>query len=243
MDEVTEAPVETTDQPQITEGAEPTVETTEPSFTDIDPTETPEGDITPEWLQERHKAMQADYTRKRQADAETAKARTEELEFLDALKSDRETQQAVLEQLQEILAESESDGETEAPAEKNPLEERLAQLEQERMVEKAAALKTQITGHIEQLAKDAQVELDEHDTAEVFKRATAGEQVNKTTTEAAFKAFADREKAKQEKWQKAYLESKQAPSQLPTGTQAQETPDLSDRETRIKQFAARIRGS
>jgi hypothetical protein len=81
------------------------------SFTDIDPNEAPEGDITQEWLNERYKQMQADYTRKRQADSETAKGRQEELEFLEALRSDPETQQAVYEQLQELLNDESEDGE------------------------------------------------------------------------------------------------------------------------------------
>lgn len=69
MDEVTEGTQdEVLDQPAGTEDAShegSSVEKGE-SFTDIDPNEAPEGDITSEWLQERYKQMQADYTRKTQ---------------------------------------------------------------------------------------------------------------------------------------------------------------------------------
>lgn len=231
-----EAPVEVApDQP-----AEVTTDTT-PSFTDVDISEEPEGGATPEWLQERYKQMHGDYTRKTQELASTRQERQEEADFLEALRSDRDTQLAVLEQLQELLSESDDDGELEDGEEPNPLEQRLSQLEQERATERAAVLAKEITGHIEQLAKAAGVELDEHDLQSVFDGATGGD-IGKQQTEDAFKAFHAREKARYDKWQKGYLASKQTGAQVPAGTSATDAPDLNDRNTRLSRFAAILTG-
>lgn len=245
MDEVTEGTQEVLDQPVVTEDAPEgtSVEQVE-SFTDIDPTEAPEGDITNEWLQERYKQMQADYTRKRQADSETAKQRAEELEFLESLRSDKDTQQAVLEQLQELLAEQTD--ETELATEADPAAELRTQVEQLRAAEEqrqASALSSAIVSHVEQLAKDSGVELDEDDLKDIFSRATAGDQVNQDVTSAAFKAWNDRRQALHTKWQKSYLDSKTAPTQVPAGTSAQETPDLSKHENRVARMAAILSGN
>ena len=215
----------------------------EESFTEITP-DVPEGEeVTQEWLQERYKQMQADYTRKRQADAQAAKERAEELEFLDALRSDPETQRALYEELAEILAESDEYEELEEGEEPNELEQTVRQLQQAEEQRQAAQLASQITSHIEQLAKGANVELDEDDLSDLFDRAIAGGEVNTQTTEAAFKAWHAREQAKQNKWQKAYLASKQNPTQqIPGGQSATDKPDLSSREERIKRMAAILEG-
>lgn len=245
MDPVADAaPVETADQPEVT-AAPPeqgtSAEAVE-SFTDVDPTEKPaEGEVTPEWLQERYKQMQADYTRKRQAEAETAKERAEELEFLESLRSDRETQQAVYEQLLEILAESEEESEEEGD-EPSELEQTVRQLQQAEDERQAASLAKNVVSHIEQLAKDAKVELDESELSELFNSAIAGEEVNSAGTEAAFKAWTARRAAMHDKWQKAYLASKEAPTPLPNGQSATDKPDLSDRDVRISRFAAILEG-
>lgn len=247
MDEVTEAPAETTDQPDVTDA--PPVEGTSAeevtSFTDVDPNEKPEGDITPEWLQERYKQMQADYTRKRQADAETAKARADELEFLDALRNDPETQKAVFEQLQELLAAEEESGEFEDPeaaaSEESELERTVRELRERAEQQEMQQLATSIMSHIETLAKEAGVELDEADTSDLFRLATAGE-ISNATTQQAFQQWHARETAKQARWQQAYLASKQAPTQVPAGTAAAEKVDLSKSENRIARMAAIIGG-
>lgn len=234
------------DQPETSVEA-PAVEAApevEQSFTDIDPNEAPEGDVTQEWLQERYKQMQADYTRKRQADAEAARERQEELEFLEALRTDRETQQAVYEQLLEILAESdEDDGSAlEEGDDESDLERTVRELREAEDERQASALASSIVSHIEQLAKDANVELDEQDMKELFDGAIAGDQVNSSNTEAAFKNWQARRQAMYDKWQKDYLASKQAPTQLPDGQSGTDKPDLSDRETRIARMAAILQG-
>lgn len=238
MSDPVEAPVETTDPPTVEETETP-VEEVE-SFTDIDPAEAPDGEITAEWLQERYKQMQADYTRKRQAEASTAKERQEELEFLEALRSDPETQKAVLEQLQELLDEDESDDEYDDDDEdpESDIERQVRELREAEESRQTQALAKAVVTHIEQLAKDSELELDEDDLRDIFGRATAGDQVNNQATESAFKAWQDREKAKHTKWQASYLKSKQAPTQVPPGQSAEETPDLSKREERIKRMAA-----
>jgi hypothetical protein len=233
-DPTVEAP-ETT--PEVTPEAE--------AFTEVDPNEAPEGEVTQEWLQERYKQMQADYTRKRQADAEAAKQRAEELEFLESLRTDRETQQAVYEQLLEILAES--DGEeteegSEGSEEPSELERTVRELQAAEEERQAAALAKNVVSHIEQLAKDANVELDDQDLKELFDGAIAGEQVNADSTANAFKAWQERRKALHDKWQKDYLASKQAPTPLPAGQSATDKPDLSDPDVRRAHMAAIING-
>lgn len=227
------------DETTAVEG-DPVEEVTEPveTFTELDPAEAPEGEVTQEWLQERYKQMQGDYTRKTQASAASQKERQEESDFLEALRSDPETQRAVMEQLTELLSEAD-EGEYEDTAEAtNPLESRLAQIENERANERASALGNEIATHIEQLSKDAGVELDDDDLKRVFADATAGERIGKTETAAAFKAFTDRQAAQHDKWQKAYLKGKTAPTQLPGGQSAADTPDLSSHEARVARMAA-----
>lgn len=256
MDEVTgEAPeVTTPDQPAVAEATAPAPEPqVEESFTTFDPESTPEDqEVTQEWLQERYKQMQADYTRKRQADAEAAKAHGEELQFLEALRSDPETQRAVFEQLQELLAEAgdedmdELDYDDDEAGDEadplSPLEQRLAQLEAEREAEKAEALAGQIVEHIQSLATEHELDLEEDDLRAIFDQATA-EGVSKQDTEAAVKAFAERQAAREQKWQEKYLATKQAPSQLPAGTAGTDAPDLSNADVRQRRMAALLGGS
>lgn len=230
------APVEATDQsaevtPEVTPESE--------SFTSLDPNEAPEGGHTPEWLQERYKQMQGDYTRKTQE----LSARNEELSFLEALRSDPDTQRAVLEELQELL-DGESDGEETVDDSEahDPFEERLNQLEQERASEKAQALGQQIFSHIEQLAKDANLDLDTDDFQTIFEKALAGERIGKDVTESAFQEYQSRETAKHDKWQRSYLASKSAAQQVPAGQTANETPNLNDTATRRARFAAILSG-
>lgn len=239
MDEVTtEAPVEetpNTDQPEAAQ-AESTAEVE--AFSDLNPQEAPEGDITQEWLQERYKQMQADYTRKTQGISQTAQERQEELQFLESLRSDRDTQQAVLEQLQELLAESEDDTDDDDAPEESDLARQVAELREAEEQRTAQALTKSIVSHIEQLAKDAELELEEDDLRDIFNRATAGDDVNNDATSKAFQGWHERQKAQHAKWQAAYLKSKQAPQQVPAGQSATETPDLSNADERIKRMAA-----
>jgi hypothetical protein len=215
------------------------------TFTDVTPTPEEGQEVTPEWLQERYKQMQADYTRKRQADAEAAKARADELEFLDALRNDPETQKAVFEQLQELLAAEEESGEFEDPeaaaSEESELERTVRELRERAEQQEMQQLATSIMSHIETLAKEAGVELDEADTSDLFRLATAGE-ISNATTQQAFQQWHARETAKQARWQQAYLASKQAPTQVPAGTAAAEKVDLSKSENRIARMAAIIGG-
>jgi hypothetical protein len=248
MDEQHEAApdLEVPDQP-ADDVAPVEAETTEERFTDLDPAEAPEGEITAEWLQERYKQMQADYTRKRQAEAETAKQRAEELEFLEALRTDREVQQAVLEQLQEVLSDEEmeelyedldEDATPETDLERQVRE--LAAIEQQRQ---AQHLASQVVDHIESLAKGANVELDEDDLRDIFDAAISGDEVNGTTTEQAFKDFHARQQAKHDKWLKSYLASKQPAAQIPSGQSGTEKVDLSNADNRIARMAAIMQGS
>lgn len=234
MDEET-APVE--EAPEVTEADPQESPSAEPveSFTDINPTELPE-EVTPEWLQERHKAMQADYTRKRQAEAEAAKTHQDDIAFLESLKSDPDTQRAVLEQLQELLAETEVEPQEQA----DPRDERIANLEQAETQRQSVGLATALKNHIDQLAADAKVELDESDFEEIFQAAAAGEQINGDNTAKAFQAFHDRRQALHTKWQESYLKSKEAPQQLPDGQSATQTYDFNDVEERNRRFAAML---
>lgn len=233
--------------PEATEGAPSGTSADQvESFTDIDPDEKPEGEVTPEWLSERYKQMQADYTRKRQADAETAKQRAEELEFLESLRSDPETQRAVYEQLADLIADLDEDDYDEndefSDDDVDPQQAELArQVEELRQAEEertARALASSLVEHIESLGKEAGIELDEADLRDIFGQATAGDKVNQDVTKAAFTAWHNREKAKQQKWQERYLASKQAPAQVPPGQSAQDAPDLSNRDERIRRMAA-----
>jgi hypothetical protein len=218
---------------------------TEERFTDLDPAEKPEGEITPEWLQERYKQMQADYTRKRQADSETAKQRAEELEFLEALRSDKEVQQAVFEQLQELLSEEEMEELEEEleGGEESDLERQVRELREVEEQRQASALASQLVTHIEELAKEAKFELDEQDMKEIFDAAISGDEVSTEATLSAFKAFHARREALREKWLKEYVQSKQPATQIPSGTSATEKADLSDRDARISRMAAILGGS
>lgn len=237
------APVETTDQ-SLEADVTPAVADVEDRFTDFDPAEQPEDGVTPEWLQERYKQMQGDYTRKTQAAAETARQRQDELDFIEALRSDPDTQRAVLEQLSEMLSgESDDEDLIDDSDAVDPMEERLAQLEQERATEKATALATEVTSHIEQLGKDAGFELDDDDVKAVFQGAVGGNKpINRDTTVQAFKDFQARRQALHDKWQKSYLNSKQASQQVPAGGSATDAPDLSKHENRVAQIAARLMG-
>lgn len=235
-----DAPVEVTDQLPVEAEATPVATPEVESFTDVDPNEVPDGGVTAEWLQERHKAMQGDYTRKTQEVA-ALRARQEELDFLDALRTDKDTQLAVLEELSQLLGDAdEGGGEFEAD-EANPLETRLAQLENERAQQRASALSQEITSHIDHLAGEAGVELDDEDKRALFERATSGE-IGKQQTTDAFKAWHTRQQALHDKWQKAYLQSKEASVQVPNGATAQDKPDLNDRDTRLRRFAAVLQG-
>lgn len=228
------------DQSQVDE---PSAAVETETFTDLDPNESPEGGHTPEWLSERHKQMQADYTRKTQAHAEAVKQHQEGIDFLEALRSDPDTQLAVMQQLSELLGESGDDeGEFESTEEADPLQARIEQLEQERASERAQALGKEIHSHIEQLAKDAGLDLDEEEFRSIFGKATGGDTIDRTSTEAAFKTFQEKQKQQYDKWQKSYLASKQASAQVPAGTTATDKPDLNDRDTRLNRFAAILRG-
>lgn len=246
MDGLEGAPVEVTDQQPVeptTTSADVTPEVE--SFTDLDLNE-PDGGFTPDWLQDRHKAMQGDYTRKTQAHAEAVKQHQEELAFLEALKSDPDTQLAVLEELSQLLSESDDDSDDEALEgegdQPNPLEGRIAELENERATERAQALGKEIASHIDQLAKDAGVDLDDDDLHSIFEKSVGGNEIGKQQTEAAFKAWHARETSRHEKWQAAYLASKTAAAQVPAGTSATDAPDLNDRDTRLRRFAAMLQG-
>jgi hypothetical protein len=241
-----EAP-ETTDQPEPEEVSAPEgtsadeAPEVEESFTDLDPAEAPEGEVTQEWLNERYKQMQADYTRKRQADSATAKERAEELEFLEALRSDRDTQQEVLDYLREQL-EAESDEEFDGE-EEDPIASKVRELSEREERREAEALARNVVSHIEQLAKDAKLELDEDDLKDIFGSATSRDAVNNKNTQAAFEAWQKRESDKQAKWLKSYLASKQAPRQVPAGQSATESPNLSDHDERVKRMAAIMEGN
>jgi hypothetical protein len=245
MDEVHEAAPELDVPDQPADEPAPVEEQAEERFTDLDPAEKPEGEITAEWLQERYKQMQADYTRKRQAEAETAKQRAEELEFLEALRSDREVQQAVFDQLQAVLSDEEleelyEEHEGEEPSELERQVTELRQIEQQRQAQQLAS---QVVTHIEQLAKDSGLELDEDDLRDVFDSAIGGDEVNTEATVAAFKQFADRQKARHDKWLKSYLASKQPAAQIPSGQPGTEKVDLSNADNRIARMAAIMNGS
>jgi vacuolar-type H+-ATPase subunit I/STV1 len=133
--------------------------------------------------------MQADYTRKTQEIA-TLRARAEELEFLDALRQDPDTQRAVFEQLQELLTESETEVQRGRRPTEPPLERQVRELREAHEAREAQELPSAIVTHIEQLQKDAGVELDEHDLRQVFAAATENG-VGQSDREAAFKAHVD----------------------------------------------------
>ncbi len=235
--EATEAPVEVTDQATEAD-VTPAVE----SFTDFDPAAAPEGDMTSEWLQERYRQMQGDYTRKTQEIA-GIKGRQEELDFLDALRSDPETQRAVMDELRELLDGADEDATVDDSEAHDPIQDRLEALEQERAAEKAQALATEILSHINDLASEAGVELDDEDLNTLFERATGGESIDKDFTAKAFQDFQARRTSQHDKWLKGYLKSKESPTaQVPNGSSATDKPDLNNRDTRLGRFAAILQG-
>lgn len=226
---------------QSTETTEVTPEAVE-SYTDIDPNEVPEEGITSEWLQERHKQMQGDYTRKTQEVA-GLKSRSEDLDFLDALRSDPDTQRAVMEQLAEMLDGADEDAVIDDTEAHDPIQDRIAALETERAAEKAKALGTEIISHLHALAEDAGLDLDDDDLGQLFERATSGDSIDKSSTENVFKAFHDRQKAQHDKWLKGYVASKQTGTQqVPSGTPGNDAPDMSKSSERIKRMAAILTG-
>lgn len=126
--------------------------------------------------------------------------------------------------------------------ENGSLEHQVAELRAAEEERQAVALASQIVDHLDQLQKDAGVELEQHDLAQIFDAATA-QGVGRQQTEAAFKAHVDRLKAIEERAVARYLESKKGSQQVPTGTPAQATPDLKDPEARQRRFAAILEGS
>jgi hypothetical protein len=79
---------------------------------------------------------------------------------------------------------------------------------------------------------------------DLFNRAIESDQVNNTSTEAAFKSWHTRQQAQHEKWLKQYVASKRpSTTQVPAGQSATDKLDLNDRDTRIQRFAAILQGS
>lgn len=230
---IDEAPVETTDQPTVEETPSTEVE----SFTELDPNEAPEGGHTPEWLQERHRAFQGDYTRKTQELADLRKAHQDDLSFMEALRSDPDTQRAVFEQLQELIDAAAETEET-PQAEADPRDTRIAALEKSEQERSALSLASNLKSHIDQLAADSKLELDDTDFEDIFRAATTGEQINPEGTAKAFKAWHDRQKAVEDRAIARYLKSKEAPEQLPPGTAATDTYDFNDEGERQRRMAA-----
>jgi len=195
---------------------------------------------TPERLMERHRQMQADYTRKTQEIADL-RSRSEELEFLDALRSDPETQQAVFEQLQELLSGTEGDdedivGDVEGMDE-TPLERQVRELRESQEARDASDTARHIVDHLDQLAEDAGIKLSDTELRRIFGEATSNG-VGPQQTEAAFQAHVEYVKGIEKRAVERYLESKRSPQQVPTGTTAKDTPDLSNRDERIRRMAA-----
>lgn len=228
-----DAPVETTDQPTAETTEAPAPETTE-SFTEFDPTDASQ--MTPEQIAERYKSMQADYTRKTQSHAEAVKAFEEDKALIDALRTDKDTQRAVFQELQELLEQAEENGE-----ELDPRDARIAALESVEQQRQALDLSTKLKTHIETLAKDAKLELDPDDFDDIFRQATASETINPDVTKAAFEKWNKREQSKKDKILKDYLKSKEAPTQMTQGTSATDKEDFSP-DARIKRMAARMGG-
>lgn len=240
MDELTGTPDAALDTSVAADQSTEVTPDETPSFTDVDLSQRPgEGEDPFAWVDERHKQMRGDYTRKTQELATQRQEVQDTIAFMDALRTDPETQQAVLAELQEMLAGAD---ETELTEDENPLETRLNQLENERATERQIALNSQIMDHIDHLAQEHGLELDDDDAKYLFDKATSGK-IGKAETEAAVKAYADRQKARYDKWQKNYLQSKTTgTAQVPGGTSATEAPDLNDTKTRRARFAAILQG-
>lgn len=197
---------------------------------------------TAERLMERHRQMQADYTRKTQEVAEL-RNRGEDLEFLDALRSDPEVQQAVFEQLKELLGagtEAEDDvvGDV-SGTEESALERQVRELREAQEARDAQETTRRIVDHLDQLAGQENIELSERELRQVFEAATANG-VGPKQTEAAFKAHVEYVRGVEKRAVERYLASKRAPQQVPAGTTAKDTPALSNRDERIRHMAAII---
>jgi len=226
-DEAQDPPVEEQDQgtdsaPQEGTSAEQTTE----KFSDVDLQDKPD-EITPEWLQERYQQMQRDYTSKTQSLAEQRREAESAQSWVQAL-SDPDTQEdafkALAEQLGYELDDAPDEGDDEDDLEddefRDPrVDELLAKQEQEQQAQQLEAL----AGHVEQLAKDSDLDLTDGQLKAIVRESIdAG-----FTPEATQKVFADWKADLdqfEEKVTKKYRQSKKAPSAPAAGKSG--TPDV-----------------
>lgn len=214
------------DQPETTDAPAPEGEGTSAqveSFTDIDPSEPPPTDGTAEWLQERHKAMYADYTRKTQQLAEQRKAVEGDHAFMEALRSGDQEAFRLLAQAYDAdpdkvleqfgLTEQElEEAEQVAEGVRDP---RVDQILADREREHNEAVARDMSDHINKLAEEKGIELTPRQHRAIYLDAVeAGAQPEKTVT--AFEAwFKEDYETLRQSAIKSHRESRKAPSPPP----------------------------
>lgn len=190
------------------------------SFTDIDPSEPPPADASPEWLQERHKQMHADYTRKTQELAEQRKANEGDHAFMEAMRSgDPEAfkllaeaydadPDKVLEQFgltqQEVDEAEEIVNEVRDP--------RVDQILADKDREQQELIAREMGDHITKLAKEKGVELTPRQHRVIFQDAAEAGAVPDATIKAFEAWFTEDYEALSQQAIKGYRESKKATS-------------------------------
>jgi hypothetical protein len=202
--------------------------TDEPSFTDNPPAED-------DAEHSRYKEMQADYTRKTQelaSQRQEVEARAEEANMWRALHEDPDFQRKALEELGYEVPEEEPHYEPEYTP--DPRVDQLMAAEQQRRDE---ALNTEIYGHIQDLEKESGIELPDFQKALLLNAAV--EEQTPSRTEEIFHALTDDLRAQQAAWEKQWLASKNGVPHVSAGGQeGSQRLDISDRDERIRRFAA-----
>jgi len=156
----------------------------------------------------------------------------------------------------QILASSEDDDQLQAAAEylgvelepeddetdegPDPYDERLSQLEQAQQAQMEAENQKAFDSHLDELAGKAEVELTEYDRRAL--QATSEENgFSPEATEEAFEKFVEERKAYEKSVIDGYVKSKKgAPHVSPVGANANEQPDLDDRQTRQQWMTERL---
>ena len=235
------APDEGQDQSVSESAPESGTSAAEERFTDPPLDETPEGGITPEFLTERYEQMQRAFTQKTQSLAEQRR-RFEQLglndEWIEAYQNPETRDEAVrwfLERegiaLQDEEPEDDLEGDEEGQELRDP---RVDDLIAEREREQAEALVSDIQGHLQDLAKDAKLDLPDRWLRALTRDALeAGAQPNET--ERLFGEWASDLKQYGEKAVDAYRGSKDG-QQPPPRRSGSGTPeiDVTDPRQRLK---------
>lgn len=216
----------------------------EERFTDLDLDETPDDEITPDFLKSRYEQMQADYTKKTQGLAEQRRA-FESIglndDWIRAYENPDTRDEAVkwfLEREGIVLADEEPDDDGVEDGEEGQefRDPRVDELISEREQEQAQALVDDIQGHLSELASKAELDLPDRWLRALTRDALeAGAQPDKT--ERIFEEWASDLKQYGEKAVDAYRGSKDG-QQPPPRRSGSGTPeiDVTDPAQRLKRL-------